>query len=82
MSGRHPLGVQPWGNFYVDPQPPTRDAGLGRLAVLSDVLLLKVLDTVDPRSLARLAATSRVLRCFGYCEEFWKRFVLEVSADL
>lgn len=73
----HPLGIRPFGNYFLDGIPSTREAGLGIFAVLSDELLLRILEELDSRSLARMGTLSHVLYCIIDSEEIWKRQTLE-----
>ena len=79
MAGSHPLGIQPWGNFFVGAAASIRDRGLGELSRLSDALLLRVMDALDAGSLACVSCVSKALHCFASHEELWKKHVLEVQ---
>ena len=84
MSGEiHPLGVRPSGNALtssredVERRVRTKEQGLGALATLGDTLLLRVLESCAPRTLAALAQTSKAMRAFATHADVWKAAVLE-----
>lgn len=56
-------------------------AGLGRLAVLDDGLLLQILELLPHRTLGCLAVASRALYCFANHEDLWKALVIEVNGS-
>ena len=77
----HPLGVQPLGNKLLGLGPQCcRSAGLGALAVLSDELLLHVLQHLSPDTLARLCTASRSTYAYCALEELWRAATLEAFA--
>jgi|EP01047_Picozoa_sp_COSAG01_P049932 hypothetical protein len=63
---QHPYGVRPWGNYLADLQRSPggvalcRAPGLGRLHVLGDELLLRLLGWLGAPDLGALAPVSRV----------------------
>lgn len=61
-------------------QPCAPAAGLGELRVLSDELILHVLNYLPAADLSRMGLGSKALYCFCHNEELWKAFVHEVSA--
>ena len=75
----HPLGVQPLGNqlLFGTATPCRRAGGLGDLALLSDEMLLLLLQHLSPTSLATLGCASKA--CYAFCasEELWKSATLE-----
>lgn len=75
----HPLGVQPLGNLLLfgTSTPCRRAGGLGALALLSDELLLLLLQHLSPASLATLGCASKACYAFCACEELWKSATLE-----
>ena len=54
-------------------------AGLGRLRVFNDELLMQVLSLLPAEALARLACVNRALYCFANHEDLWRALTLEVS---
>jgi F-box domain len=77
----HPLGVQPLGNKLLGQGPQCcRSAGLGALAVLSDELLLHVLQHLSPDTLARLCTASRSTYAYCALDELWRAATLEAFA--
>jgi len=80
----HPYGVKPWGQLYLEDEgaaPEIRTPGLGRLAVLSDELLLAVLYELDAHALQCLGMASKALYAYCHYDELWKALALEVCAD-
>jgi hypothetical protein len=78
----HPYGVKPGGQAYLESYPDARTHGLGRLAALSDELLLAVLYELPPADLQRLGLASKALYAFCHYDELWKAFALEVGRTL
>lgn len=75
----HPYGIKPHGQAYLEPGvPDARPRGLGRLAQLSDELLLGILYELPAADLQRLALASKALYAFCHYDELWKALVLEV----
>lgn len=78
FNGRHtPLNVSP----SEQPKPSLKTAltaGLGKLKVLSDELMLQVLGLLSADSLARLACVNRAFYCFTSHEDLWRALALEV----
>ena len=78
----HPQGVLPLshlGSHADTQQQDRRRRGLGRLAALSDELLLRILHELDASTLAKLSCVSKALYCYSNHEELWRSAVL--SAD-
>ena len=80
----HPYGVRPGGQAFLEGGefPDIRPRGLGRLARLSDELLLGVLYELPPAALQRLAMASRALYAFCHYDELWKAHALEVQGGV
>ncbi|CAG8460494.1 3654_t:CDS:2 [Acaulospora colombiana] len=81
-SLHHPLGIKPWGNYYVDlldagSQNSCRDTCLGILARLNDELILEVLGQLSAKDLLSLSSTSKILYCFATFDELWKQMVIQ-----
>lgn len=74
----HLNGVQPVGVTFHTGACNVRDKGLGRFALLSDELVLRVLEVLSARDLIRLSCTSKALYCFSNHEDLWKALVIEV----
>ncbi|BDA49233.1 Bifunctional arginine demethylase and lysyl-hydroxylase JM [Coccomyxa sp. Obi] len=74
---QHPHGVQPWGNYLLNGGKEVRSAGLGRLRILSDELILAVLAQLPANSLVSCSATSKALYCFCNHEELWRALTLQ-----
>eukprot|EP00041_Stephanoeca_diplocostata_P036646 m.1346670 g.1346670 ORF g.1346670 m.1346670 type:complete len:637 (-) comp24907_c0_seq3:2685-4595(-) len=79
---QHPCGVRPGSIFasVVDKHSGAitvldRSEGLGRLAQLSDDILLSILALLDAPTLGRLAGVSKVVFAFVYDDALWKRHV-------
>jgi hypothetical protein len=74
----HPYGVQPEGNLWLlEPgaalaAKTTRMSGLGKLAELDDLTVLRICSYAGPTMLAALCATSNTLAAFASSEEFWQ----------
>jgi len=74
----HPHGVEPEGNLWALGQGGAaaalakRATGLGSLALLDDVMLLRVLQFNEPPALAALCCTSGVLGAFACHEDLWR----------
>ncbi|KAL2366715.1 hypothetical protein RJZ56_000300 [Blastomyces dermatitidis] len=66
----HPLGIKPSGNALTATHN-IRHA-IGSLAVLSDELIILLLECLDSTSLLRLGATCKALYAFTRAEELWK----------
>ncbi|CAG8640730.1 14944_t:CDS:1, partial [Acaulospora morrowiae] len=81
-SFQHPLGIKPWGNYYVDSiinnnfQISCRESSLGTLARLTDDLILEILGLLSVRDLLAISATSKVCYCFATFDELWKQLVI------
>ena len=79
--GRHPLGIQPSGNYLFDSTEPDfkdcRQSSLGTLAHLSDELIYRVLGFVDAPDLAQLARSSKALYAWSHYDELWKHLVIK-----
>eukprot|EP00698_Gefionella_okellyi_P002532 TRINITY_DN12376_c0_g1_i1.p1 TRINITY_DN12376_c0_g1~~TRINITY_DN12376_c0_g1_i1.p1 ORF type:complete len:467 (-),score=66.88 TRINITY_DN12376_c0_g1_i1:41-1390(-) len=73
--GRHPFGVQPWGNYYSSDVPPCRDVGLGRLGGLKDEVVLDILGHLDAIDLCHLALVSKSFYVFAHQDDLWKSLV-------
>ncbi|QSS62146.1 F-box domain-containing protein [Histoplasma capsulatum] len=71
----HPLGVKPSGNALTAVHN-IRPA-IGSLAVLSDELIMLLLEYLDSTSLLRLGATCKALYAFTRAEELWKALFIE-----
>ncbi|PGH28747.1 hypothetical protein GX50_08504 [[Emmonsia] crescens] len=71
----HPLGVKPSGNALTATHN-IRHA-IGSLAVLSDELIILLLECLDSASLLRLGATCKALYAFTRAEELWKALFIE-----
>ena len=79
MVPPHPYGVQPWGQAYLQEcVGDIRPTSLGRLAALSDELLLSVLYALPAADLQRLGCASKALYVFAHHDELWKALMLEV----
>ncbi|KAG8526944.1 uncharacterized protein KY384_008373 [Bacidia gigantensis] len=61
----HPLGVKPLGNLYIAEK--NLKAAAGHFAVISDDLLLKILEWLDVSSLTCVSATCKALYGFVDC---------------
>lgn len=57
---------------------PVGYAGLGKLSVLPDELVLQVLHDLEPAALCRLAVVSKAFYCFCYHEDNWRELMLQV----
>lgn len=55
-------------------------AGLGRLRVLDDEVLMQILGLLPADALARLACVNQALYCFANHEDLWRALTLEVSS--
>ncbi|PGH05434.1 hypothetical protein GX51_02958 [Blastomyces parvus] len=66
----HPLGIKPSGNALTATHN-IRHA-IGSLALLSDELIIVLLECLDSTSLLRLGATCKALYAFTRAEELWK----------
>ncbi len=78
LEGSHPYGLKPWGNFFHEEDQITiRESSLGKLKVLTDEILLNVLDFCSPYHLLQLAASSRVLYIFSHHEDLWRAITLK-----
>ena len=77
----HPVGVQPWGNIFLDDQGPEKAGrlrlGLGPMASFTDDLILDVLGYLDPTSLALIGRVSPALYAFSREDSLWRPLVLE-----
>lgn len=71
----HPLGVKPSGNALTAVHN-IRPA-IGSLTVLSDELIMLLLECLDSTSLLRLGATCKALYAFTRAEELWKALFIE-----
>ncbi|GBC05241.1 hypothetical protein RclHR1_06120005 [Rhizophagus clarus] len=79
---RHPLGIKPWGNYYLDQsnnnfKGDCRGSSLGNLAILTDDLILEILGIFDARDLLSLGLTSKVLYCFSTFDDLWKQLTIK-----
>lgn len=74
-----PLGVYPLGNALLDPGAQARRAsGLGRLARLSDEVLVQLLRGLPASACAQLGCASAVLRAFAGHEDLWREHCLQL----
>ncbi|KAG9323967.1 hypothetical protein KVV02_003238 [Mortierella alpina] len=82
MSLQHPLGIKPLGNYYMDATRADftgscRGPSLGRLARLTDEIIMEILDLLSPVDLLTLGATSRVLYGLTHLDDMWKTLTIE-----
>ncbi|CAO3573910.1 unnamed protein product [Mortierella alpina] len=82
MSLQHPLGIKPLGNYYMDATRADftgscRGPSLGRLARLTDEIIMEILDLLSPMDLLTLGATSRVLYGLTHLDDMWKTLTIE-----
>ncbi|KAF9951039.1 hypothetical protein BGZ72_007339, partial [Mortierella alpina] len=82
MSLQHPLGIKPLGNYYMDATRADftgscRGPSLGRLARLTDEIIMEILDLLSPVDLLTLGATSRVLYGLTHLDDVWKTLTIE-----
>ncbi|KAF9275930.1 hypothetical protein BGZ68_010368 [Mortierella alpina] len=82
MSLQHPLGIKPLGNYYMDATRSDftgscRGPSLGRLARLTDEIIMEILDLLSPMDLLTLGATSRVLYGLTHLDDMWKTLTIE-----
>lgn len=76
----HPYGVKPVGNFYEDMDKGIKDCrapGLGKLAFLSDMQMMDLLNYLPATDLAKLGECSRACYVFSSHDELWRTLVLE-----
>lgn len=76
----HPYGVKPIGNFYEDMDKGVKDCrapGMGKLAFLSDMQMLSLLNYLPPKDLSVLGECSRACYVFSSHDELWRTLVLE-----
>lgn len=79
----HLNGVKPLGVTLQTGACNIRDKSLGRFSLLSDELLLIVLEVLSAKDLIRLSSVSKALYCFSNHEDLWKALVIEVcNSDL
>ncbi|EEH37767.1 hypothetical protein PAAG_00688 [Paracoccidioides lutzii Pb01] len=71
----HPLGVKPSGNALTVTHNIRHS--MGNLAVLSDELIILLLECLDSSSLLRLGATCKALYAFTRAEELWKGLFID-----
>ncbi|KAJ8608389.1 hypothetical protein CTAYLR_008151 [Chrysophaeum taylorii] len=72
----HPLNVEPLGNELLKEDRGLRSQQLGRIARLSDEIILECLFSADAGTLAAACCASRGLRAFASVEELWKAFAV------
>ncbi|PON40808.1 LRR-domain containing protein [Trema orientale] len=75
----HSHGVQPLGNFYLNPGSSvnSRNTGLGNLRTLTDELVLDILGLLGGTHLGVLATVSKSFYVFSNHEPLWRNLVLE-----
>uniref|UniRef100_K3X1S1 JmjC domain-containing protein n=1 Tax=Globisporangium ultimum (strain ATCC 200006 / CBS 805.95 / DAOM BR144) TaxID=431595 RepID=K3X1S1_GLOUD len=76
----HPYGIKPIGNFYEDMDKGIADCrapGLGKLAFLSDMQMLSLLNYLPAKDLCVLGECSRFCYVFSSHDELWRTLVLE-----
>lgn len=76
----HPYGVKPVGNFYEDMDKGIEDCrapGLGKLAFLSDMQMMALLNYLPATDLSKLGECSRACYVFSSHDELWRTLVLE-----
>ncbi len=71
----HPLGVKPAGNAYVSYENIKSVAGF--FSMLSDELIVQVLEVLDHRLLLRLGATCKALYAFCRFDDLWRTLFVE-----
>ncbi|CAG8840230.1 24165_t:CDS:1, partial [Racocetra persica] len=77
----HPLGIMPWGNYYIDStekgfRKNRRETSLGAFAYLTDEIILEIFGYLNVKELLILGFTSQVLYCFASFEELWKQLTI------
>ncbi|KAF9084945.1 hypothetical protein BGX23_010094 [Mortierella sp. AD031] len=82
MSLQHPLGIKPLGNYYMDATRSDfagscRGPSLGRLAQLTDEIIMEILNLLSPRDLLTLGLTSRVLYGLTHLDDMWKTLTID-----
>jgi hypothetical protein len=81
LGRKHPHGVQPLGNYFLygagSSQEDTRTLSLGYLSMLSDELLIDLMNFFEPTELCKLAQSSKVLYIFTRDEDLWKEFCMD-----
>lgn len=81
VNGRHPQGVKPEGNAFMDSLSgirPVRDTGLGpHFSKFSDSQLLEFLTYLDAPSLAQLSQTSQAMYAFSSHDDVWRTLTLK-----
>lgn len=77
---KHPMGIKPEGNVYLQDVKSVyqaRKARLGSLSSLTDELIVKLFDYVSLRDLKQLMLVSKYLYAFLDDEEFWKKYYMK-----
>ncbi|CAG8591558.1 21785_t:CDS:2 [Cetraspora pellucida] len=80
---RHPLGIMPLGNYYIDStekgfRKNRRETSLGAFAHLTDEIILEIFGHLNVKELLTLGFTSQVLYCFSSFEELWKQLTIRM----
>jgi hypothetical protein len=81
VRGKHPLGIQPWGNAYMQGKTDVgalcRHRGLGRLSMLQDQDILNIFGFFSAKELCRFATVSKSFYVFAQYEDLWRTLLLE-----
>lgn len=72
----HPLGIKPLGNRYFCTSGDARTA-MGTLQVLTDEMLMQLLEYLDPQTLRLFGHTCKFLFACCMADEIWKTVFLE-----
>lgn len=78
---RHPLGIKPEGNIYLQENAKSifqiRSQSLGKLSILPDEVITTILNYLSINDLKVLMTTSKFLYAFLADEEFWKKYYMK-----
>jgi hypothetical protein len=82
MSLKHPLGIKPLGNYYMDATRPDftgscRGPSLGQLSRLTDEVIMELLNLMSPQELLTLSLVSRVLYNLTHLDDMWKILTID-----
>ena len=70
----HPLGIKPAGNAYTTLENIKSAAGL--FSILTDELIVQILESLSDKSLLQLGATCKFFYAFCRFDDFWKNLCI------
>lgn len=81
VSGKHPFGIQPWGNYYLQRTRSSEDdarvSGLGYFSYLSDEFVLDLFAMFSYTDLGLLSRVSKAMNALCNEDELWREICFD-----